>query len=277
MIIDTWLIPSTSEVVNRWMSDPRYVHGFRSIFGKDAIEARTPSEMLVEMDEAGIDVAVLTAMGDGNGEVAPNRLVADICAAHPDRFVASFCFDPARIHESLMEFEELRSQTPYSSAVVLPWAYDLPPDHARWFPLYSYAEAEELAVTIQVGHTAPLFRSRVGWPMFVDDVALAFPSLRIVLGHLGWPWIEEVIALAGKHTNIFIDTSAHSPSRLPDGIISFMDSHQGRGKVMFGSDYPALELQRAVASARRLEVSDGALTDYLGRTAMRVFGIEGKR
>lgn len=277
MIVDSWLIPSTSEVVDRWMSDPRYVHGFKNIFGKDAVKARTLSQLLAELDEAGIDVAVLTAMGDRNGEVAPNRLVADICAEYPDRFVGSFCFDPWRINESLAHFEEVRSQSQYSSAVVLPWAYDLPPDHARWFPLYSYAEAEELVVTIQVGHTAPLFRSRLGWPMFVDDVALAFPSLRIVLGHLGWPWTQEVIALASKHTSVFIDTSAHSPSRLPAEIVAFMDSHQGREKVMFGSDYPALELQRAIVSARRLKLSDEAVANYLGRTATSVFRIEDKR
>ena len=274
MIIDAWMIPATEEPLRRWASDPRYVHGFSTTFGTDSVPVRTPEQMVGEMDLAGIDAGILTCMGDSSGPVASPSLVLEICNAYPQRFFGSFCYDPFRAKESIDQFEDLLETGRFVSALALPWAFDLPPDHALWFPLYAFAERRGVPVTIQVGHTAPLFRSSLGRPMLVEDAALAFPSLKIVLGHLGWPWIDEVIALAGKYRNVFVDTSAHSPSKLPAALLEFMGSRLGGTKVLFGTDYPALELDRAVKSAKKLNLNDQDLANYLGGNAMRVFDID---
>ena len=60
----------------------------------------------------------------------------------------------------------------------------------------------------QIGHTGPLMPSEVGRPIYLDQVALDFPDLVIVGGHIGYPWTDEAIAVATKHPNVFIDTSA---------------------------------------------------------------------
>ncbi len=271
MIIDSWMIPATAETVERWMADPRYRHGFRTVFGADAITPRTPAEMVAEMDSAGVDRAVLTSMADLHGEIATAEQVSEICEQYPDRFLGSFCYDPFRVMASLNHLESLLGAGRFGSAIVLPWAFDIPPDDARWYPLYSFAERADIPVTIQVGHTAPLFRSSLGRPMLVEDVALAFPELRIVLGHLGWPWVDEVIALVGKYPNLYVDTSAYSPSRIPPALLDFMQSTKGSAKVLFGSDYPALALDRLVSSAMRLPIPQACLDRYLGRNALNVF------
>lgn len=273
MIIDSWMIPATDEPINRWAADPRYVHGFSTVFDADSVRVRTPEEMVAEMDAAGIDAAVLTSMGDASGPVASSELVLTLCDEYPQRFFGAFCYDPARPRASIDRFEDLLETGRFVSALVLPWAFDLAPDHALWFPLYAFAERRGVPVTIQVGHTAPLFRSALGRPMLVESAALAFPDLKIVLGHLGWPWVDEVLALAGKYPNVFVDTSAHTPSKFPAALLEFMQSRTGSTKVLFGTDYPALELGRAVSSAKRLKLSTPALNNYLGQNAMNVFGI----
>ena len=60
----------------------------------------------------------------------------------------------------------------------------------------------------QIGHTGPLMSSELGRPIYLDRVALDFPELKIVAGHIGYPWTDEAIAVATKHEDVYIDTSA---------------------------------------------------------------------
>src|SRR5207245_4477356 len=93
---------------------------------------------------------------------------------------------------------------------IVPWLWNLPPDDRRYYPLY--AECVELGIPfcLQVGHTGPLCPSEPGRPIpYLDHVALEFPELRIVGGHIGFPWTAEMISLATKYPNVHIDTSAY--------------------------------------------------------------------
>jgi len=80
--------------------------------------------------------------------------------------------------------------------------------------------------------------SEPGRPIpYLENVALEFPELRIVAGHIGAPWTQEIIFLATKFPNLYIDTSAYKATRFPADFVEFM---RGRGakKVMFGTNYP---------------------------------------
>ena len=68
----------------------------------------------------------------------------------------------------------------------------------------------------QVGHTGPLRPSETGRPIpYIDQVAIDFPELVIVCGHIGYPWTTEMIAVCDKHPNVYIDTSAYTAQALP--------------------------------------------------------------
>ncbi len=83
----------------------------------------------------------------------------------------------------------------------------------------------------QVGHTGPMRPSETGRPIpYIDEVALDFPELSIVCGHVGYPWTEEMVAVARKHPNVYIDTSAYTTKRLPAELIRFMRTGSGREK-----------------------------------------------
>ena len=114
---------------------------------------------------------------------------------------------------------------------VVPWLWRLPPTDRRYYPLF--AECVELGVPFctQVGHTGPMRRSETGRPIpYIDEVALDFPELVIVCGHVGYPWTEEMVAVARKHPNVYIDTSAYTTKRLPDELIAFMRTGTGNEK-----------------------------------------------
>jgi hypothetical protein len=112
--------------------------------------------------------------------------------------------------------------------------------------------------------------SAAGRPLLLDDVALYFPELRIVAAHTGWPWVEELVALAWKHRNVYVGTSAHSPKYWDPALVRFLKS-RGKGKVLFGTDYPVLRHAEALAQVEALGLGEEAETWLLHETARKVF------
>ena len=87
----------------------------------------------------------------------------------------------------------------------------------------------------QIGHTGPLFPSEPGRPIpYLDEVLLDFPDLVVVGGHVGFPWINEVLSLVTKDPNLYVDTSAYAVHRLPPELVAFQRG-RGRNRVMFGT------------------------------------------
>ena len=101
----------------------------------------------------------------------------------------------------------------------MPWLWDLPPTDRRYYPLYAECIELDIPFCTQVGHTGPLAPSETGRPTpYIDQIAIEFPELRIVAGHIGYPWTQEMVAVATKHENVYIDTSAYTPLRVEVGV-----------------------------------------------------------
>ena len=129
----------------------------------------------------------------------------------------------------------------------------------------------DVTFTTQIGHTGPLYPSEVGRPIYLDRVALDFPELRIVGGHIGWPWTEEAIAVAWKHANVWIDTSAHIPKHFPPTFTHFMKTF-GQDKCLFASDWPLLPVGRPLAQLdEHCALPDAVRRKFLRENSIRAF------
>jgi hypothetical protein len=156
---------------------------------------------------------------------------------------------------------------------LLPWLWELPPTHPRFYPVY--AECCELGVPFctQVGHTGPLKPSEFGRPIpYIDQIAIDFPELTIVGGHIGYPWTEEMIAVCTKHPNVYIDTSAYTVKRYPPNLVDYLRGH-GRRKVMFGTNWPMIAPKKALEGFDPLGLDDEARELFLAGNAARVYGL----
>jgi predicted TIM-barrel fold metal-dependent hydrolase len=159
---------------------------------------------------------------------------------------------------------------------VVPWLWEAPPSDPRYYPLF--AACVELGVPFftQVGHTGPLRPSETGRPIpYIDQVALHFPELVIVGGHIGYPWTAEMIAVARKHENVYIDTSAYTAKRYPPELVAYMTSRSGRRKVMFGTNYPMVLHRQALEHLDGLGLDDEARGLFLAGNAQRVLKLPG--
>lgn len=225
------------------------------------------------MDDAGVDVGLLTAWRGPNGQdLISNDEVAEWVRQHPTRFAGLATVDLDRPMVAVRELRRRVRDDGFVGLRLLPWLWGAPPTDRRFYPLF--AECVELGVPFctQVGHTGPLRRSETGRPIpYIDEIALDFPELVIVCGHIGYPWTEEMIAVARKHENVYIDTSAYTTKRLPDELVAFMKTGTGGRKVLFGSNYPMILPSRALDGLEALQLSDETRAQYLHGNAARVF------
>jgi predicted TIM-barrel fold metal-dependent hydrolase len=103
-------------------------------------------------------------------------------------------------------------------------------------------------------------------------VALDFPELKIVGGHIGYPWTDEAIAVATKHENVYIDTSAYTARRYPQTLVEFMRGH-GRYKVLFGTNYPMIMPAKALENLPDLALGGEVQELFLSGNACRIFNL----
>jgi uncharacterized protein len=97
--------------------------------------------------------------------------------------------------------------------------------------------------------------------------------LVIVCGHIGYPWTEEMVAVARKHENVYIDTSAYTAKRYPPELVSYMRSRSGRKKVLFGSNYPMLFHQQALEHLDDLGLEPEVRDLFLAGNAKRLLAL----
>lgn len=248
-------------------------------------EDRVPASLdglVTALEAGGVTKAFLLAMNcEASGDEAlraltvSNEDVAEAVREHPNLFVGFGSVDPRSGDRALAGVEAvarlgLAGLKFHASAV-----QTYPNDEARMFPLYRKAEALGLRIIHHTGTTA-LGRCTIKYarPVCLDDVAQAFPDLRILAAHFGWPWMEECFAVLQRNPNVFMDLSGWTPRYLPEAVVT-MAGGPLKDRVLVGSDYPMLDPGAWRAEFVRLvgpRLKEGVLGDLLEGNAKRFLG-----
>jgi hypothetical protein len=277
MIIDVWAQPNFVAAPDR-LPMPEVRRLLEKSGTADRLGVRvSPDELVAEMDAAGVDVLLLSAWHRPGGWVVSNDDVAEFTTANPDRFAGLASVNLADPMAAVRELRRAVSELGFIGLRVVPWLWELPPDDRLYYPLYAACVELGIPFCTQVGHTGPLKPSDTGRPVpYLDRVALDFPELVIVGGHIGHPWTNEMIGVVWKHDNVYLDTSAYLPRYYPAELVHFMNTY-GKGKVMFGTNWPQLRHDRALAQLDGLGLTDEAREEFLARAAARVFKLPAGR
>jgi len=236
---------------------------------------------LGRMDRAGIARSLLIAVraGDlmvkGSFEISYSR-VHEVCQQHPDRFSGLAGVDPTRGIQGLRDLAEAVRDFGFVGAHFYPHWFGLAPDHALLYPYYAKCCELDIPIMMQVGHNLVYSRERrlpsVGRPICLDQVAIDFPELRLLGIHIGVPWTAEMISMAWKHENIFIGVDAYAPRYWPPEIVHYLNSY-GRKKVLFGTDWPVIDPERAMAEIAEIDIKPQAKELLIRGNALRIFNL----
>jgi len=196
--------------------------------------------------------------------------VAAYVAERPDRLTAFLCVDPTQPgwrDEMIHGHQDLKMK----GIKLLPMYAGFEPTDPELDDLWKYATKNNLPVLLHTGTTfvnkAPL---RCTFPRLIDEVALRYPDVKIIMAHLGHPWEGECIVTIRKHPNVYADCSAlhYRPFQLYHSLM-LLQEYGCWGKLLFGSDYPYTTVDASLKGMRSLNnMLEGTALPRLNMDAM---------
>ena len=262
---------------------PEYVDQYDTVLGLEARRNLTVAELVQEMDAAGVTHAVVHAEYEiGDPADALNEAVAALVARMPERFSGwgTVSLSPMRVMRAVRQVSRV-TELGLRGLNIQPSFFGMPIDDARLYPIYSKACELGLAVGVHTGvnYTSHL-PIRNDHPLQLDQVACDFPELTLVACHAGWPWAAEMVAVARKHPNVYLEFGGLAPRYVGaagtgwEVIFRFMNSLLAK-QVLFGTDWPVFPMQRALAEWRELGLKPAVLDALLSGNADRLLGRRG--
>jgi predicted TIM-barrel fold metal-dependent hydrolase len=242
---------------------------------------------LAEMDAAGVERAVLLPVDCTTAHgcrIVSNEQVAELCGANP-RFLGFASVDPAA-KDAPRQLERAVRGLGLRGLKLDPALQRFHPDDRRLaWPLYQACAELGVPLVIHCGLSWSLVgQSKYARPLALEEVAQEFPTLRIVIAHFGWPWVEEALLLALKYRNVHLDTAIVYSGTPRDALQHVLAERVGIAvlerslprQVLFGSGYPRADIRRSARGLEALGLSPLLREAVAGGNAAELLGLKGR-
>lgn len=174
------------------------------------------------------------------GANIPNERIAEYVRIHRERMIGFAGIDPSKPKEAIAELHRAKNELGMVGLSIAPSAQDFHPSNSAAMTVYAEAAQLGLPIVFHAGvHVSAATKLEYAQPVLLDEVAREFPALKIVIAHLGYPWIDETIVLLEKHPNVFAEISwlLHQPSKAHAALLTAHQCHV-MDKLLFGSGFP---------------------------------------
>lgn len=246
---------------------------------RDPTDGFAPVEDVVaRMDELGIATLFVVT---GDEHISPFKFqfhtvsarfeeTAELVRRFPGRFAALWSIDPDAGMAGVRRASEVLDE---------PWvvgfynhvhSYDRRFDDAAFYPFYALCSERQVPIAMQAGSSGGLAPSECGHPIGVDRPAIYFPDTTFLLSHTGWPWVTEAVAMALKHSNVYLGTAAYPPAHWHPDVVAFL-RRPGRRKTIFGTNFPTVGHRHALGQLADLGLDPEVQHLLLEGNARRVF------
>ena len=210
-----------------------------------------------------------------------NYEIAEFAARNADIVIPFASIDPHKGRLGAREARDLIENHGVRGFKFHPIVQDIHPADRIAYPLYEVIAEHRLPAIFHTGHSGigtgmrggGGIRLKWGQPMLIDDVAVDFPDMRIILAHPSWPWVDESLSMALHKENVFIDLSGWNPKYFQPQIIQYANGPLRR-KMLFGSDFPLIRPEKWIEAARQVGFKEEVLPGLLKGNAARVLGLE---
>ena len=237
----------------------------------------SPEAFLELMDQAGIDYAVILAeLAPITTGIADNEYVAEFCSKSP-RLIPFASINPYTVSRPDRELERLVKDNGFQGLKLYPTYQLYYPNDAMIYPLYAKAQELHIPVSLHIGSSVFVgSRLKYGDPIYVDDVAVDFPDLNLLMCHSGRPfWYDNAFGIARLHKNVYMEISGLPPHKLLD---YFPELETIAHKVIYGSDWPGIPtIKENIQTLKGLKLSEDAKQKILGKNAARLLNVNGPR
>jgi predicted TIM-barrel fold metal-dependent hydrolase len=236
-------------------------------------EVMEPEAFTRYLRENGVDYGVaLAELSPITTGMLRNETVIEFCKK-VDCLIPFCCINPFLVADIAGELERCVTELGFRGLKIYPTYHHFYVNSSRMYPLY--AKAQELGIPIMIHTGSSVFRGsrlKFGDPLYVDDVAVDFPDLTLLMVHSGRGfWYDRAYFLARLHPNLYMEIAGLPPQRLLD---YFPELERVADKVIFGSDWPGMpHIGRNIELIRGLPLKEETKDKILGGNAARILGI----
>jgi len=210
-----------------------------------------------------------------------NEEVVRFAERNSDVAIPFASIDPNRGAEGVQEAKRLVSAGKIRGLKLHPPLQKFIPNDPLAYPLYEVFAEAQLPVIFHTGHSGigtgmpggGGVHLKYGHPMPIDDVAVDFPSMPIIMAHPSCPWQDEAISICLHKPNVYIDLSGWSPKYFSPTLIQYANTLL-KNKVLFGSDYPLITPDRWIADFEKIAIRDEVRPLILKENALKLFGLK---
>lgn len=243
----------------------------------------TTDEFVKLLDKMGVEKAVIFNLDEETPSgIAglPNDYYAEIVKKHPDKFVGFAGIDPLKRMKAVREIRR-SYDLGLRGVAVRPFMFGIPPHHAKMYPIYSTCVELDIPIWFHLSINYSTNNMEVERPIYLDIVAQDFPELKIIAGHGGWPWVNELVAVAWRNPNIYIDIASYLPKYIGmkgtgwEPLIHFGNSVL-QDKILFGSTwlFMGMSIKQLADGVMELPLKEEVKRKWLYENAARLLGIK---
>ena len=210
----------------------------------------------------------------------PNDEVAAFAAENSDIVMAFASVDPMRGPEAVKEARRLIATGGIRGFKLHPPLQQFHANDKAAYPFYEVIAEAKLPVIFHTGHSGigtgmpggGGVRLKYGNPMDIDDVAVDFPNMPIIMAHPSFPWQDEAISICLHKPQVYIDLSGWSPKYFSPTLVQYANTLLKK-KMLFGSDYPLITPDRWLADFAAIAIRDEVRPLILKENAARLFSL----
>ncbi len=211
-----------------------------------------------------------------------NEEVATIANENSDIMIPFASIDPAKGKMGAREARRLVREFGVRGFKFHPTQQGFFPNDRSAYVLYEAIQDEGAIALFHTGQTGVGagmkggmgMRIKYSNPVYLDDVAVDFPDMPIIMAHPSFPWQDEALAIATHKPNVYIDLSGWSPKYFPENLVRYSNTLL-KHKVLFGSDWPAITPDRWLADFETINIRDEVKPGILKGNAARLLGLTG--
>ena len=212
----------------------------------------------------------------------PNEEIAAAARDNPDILIAFASIDPHKGRMGAREARRLIEEHGVKGFKFHPTVQGFHPYDRMAWPIYEVIDEFKLPAIFHSGHSGIGSGMRCGGglrleysnPMHLDDVAIAFPDMQIVIAHPSWPWQDEALSVAMHKPNVWLDLSGWSPRYFPPQLVQYANTLL-KDRVLFGSDFPLITPERWMKDFEQAGFRPEVREPILKTNAMRLLGLGG--
>ena len=237
------------------------------------------NSFVLYLDEIGVEKAVLFNFDEESVsglKGLPNDYYADIVRQYPEKFMGFAGIDPLKGMDAYREIRRCRDLG-LRGIAIRPFMFKIPPEHPKMYPLYAACVEFDMPIWLHLSINYSTNTMEVERPIHVDIVAQDFPELKIIAGHGGWPWVGEMVAVAWRNPNIYIDITSYLPKYLAmpgtgwEPLLCYGNSIL-QDRVLFGSTWLFMgsSIKELADGVRALPLKEEVKDKWLYHNARRL-------